>query len=136
MTVTSTRTTVMMTTTKKEYSTCCSFRRQKCGKKEAEKIKNILKTLQYKQCMWNVKTKMIPVITGATGTIYRSFRKCHSNILRYHEINEPPKCSINTYIYIYIYMYVCVCVCIYHSNTYSSLIITQKGQNMHEVKYR
>jgi len=37
--------------------------------KEAEKI------LKYKdltieiQCMWNVKTKVIPVIIGATGTI-------------------------------------------------------------------
>jgi len=25
--------------------------------------------------MWNVKTKVIPVITGATGTISKSFRK-------------------------------------------------------------
>jgi len=38
-------------------------------KKEAEKI------LKYKdltieiQCMWNVKTEVIPVIIGATGTI-------------------------------------------------------------------
>jgi hypothetical protein len=27
------------------------------------------------QRMWNVKTKVIPVITGATGTILKSFRK-------------------------------------------------------------
>jgi len=44
-------------------------------KKEAEKI------LKYKdltieiQCMWNIKTKVIPVIIGATGTISKSFRK-------------------------------------------------------------
>jgi len=44
-------------------------------KKEAEMI------LKYKyltteiQRMWNVKTKMIPVIIGATGTISKSFRK-------------------------------------------------------------
>jgi hypothetical protein len=44
-------------------------------KKEAEK------TLKYKdltieiQRTWNVKTKVIPVITGATGTISKSFRK-------------------------------------------------------------
>jgi len=44
-------------------------------KKEAEKI------LKYKdlaieiQRMWNVKTKVIPVITGATGTFSNSFRK-------------------------------------------------------------
>jgi len=50
-------------------------------KKEAEEI------LKYKdltieiQCMWNVKTKAIPVIIGATGTISKSFRKYVSNIL-------------------------------------------------------
>ena len=44
-------------------------------KKQAEKI------LKYKdltieiQRMWNVKTKVIPVIIGATGTISKSFRK-------------------------------------------------------------
>ena len=44
-------------------------------KKEAEKI------LKYKdltveiQRMWNVKTKVMPVIIGATGTISKSFRK-------------------------------------------------------------
>jgi len=49
-------------------------------KKEAEKI------LKYKdlrteiQRMWNVKTKVIPVIIGATGTIPKSFRKYVSNI--------------------------------------------------------
>jgi len=44
-------------------------------KKEADKI------LKYKdltieiQRMWNVKTKVMPVIIGATGTISKSFRK-------------------------------------------------------------
>ena len=48
--------------------------------KETEKI------LKYKyltveiQIMWNVKTKVIPVIIGATGTISESFRKYVSNI--------------------------------------------------------
>ena len=43
------------------------------------------KILKYKdltieiQCMWNVKTKVIPVITGATGTISKSFRKYVNN---------------------------------------------------------
>ena len=55
-------------------------------KKEAEKI------LEYKdrtieiQRMWNVKTKVIPVIIGATGTISKSFRKYLSNILGEHEV--------------------------------------------------
>jgi hypothetical protein len=49
-------------------------------KKEAETI------LKYKdltigiQRMWNVKTKVIPVIIGATGSISKSFRKYVSNI--------------------------------------------------------
>ena len=30
--------------------------------------------------MWNVKTKVIPVIIGATGAISKSFRKYVSNI--------------------------------------------------------
>ena len=56
-------------------------------KKEAETI------LKYKyltteiQRIWNVKPKMIPVITGATGTISRSFRKYLSNIPPKHDIN-------------------------------------------------
>ena len=51
-------------------------------KKEAEKI------LKYKdltieiQRIWNVKTKMIPVIIGATWTISKSFRKYVSNTPR------------------------------------------------------
>jgi hypothetical protein len=54
-------------------------------KKEAEKI------LKYKdftieiQRMWNVKTRVIPVIIGATGTISKSFRKYVSNIPGNHE---------------------------------------------------
>src|SRR5215510_2016668 len=49
-------------------------------KKEAEKI------LKYKDLkieirrMWNVKTKVLPVIIGATGTISMSFTKYVSNI--------------------------------------------------------
>jgi hypothetical protein len=63
-------------------------------KKEAEKI------LKYKdltieiQRMWNVKTKVIPVITGATGTISKSFRKYVSNIPGNHEVKEPQKTAI------------------------------------------
>ena len=39
------------------------------------------------QRMWNVKTKVIPVIIGATGTISESFRKYVSNIPGNHEVN-------------------------------------------------
>ena len=63
-------------------------------KKEAEKI------LKYKdltieiQRMWNVKTKVIPAITGATGTISKSFRKYVNNIPANHEVKELQKTAI------------------------------------------
>ena len=63
-------------------------------KKEAEKI------LKYKdltieiQRVWNVKTKAIPVIIRATGTISKSFRKYASNITRKHEVKELQKTAI------------------------------------------
>jgi len=63
-------------------------------KKEAEKI------LKYKdftteiQRTWNVKTKVIPVIIGATGTISKLFRKYMSNIPGKHEVKELQKTAI------------------------------------------
>jgi hypothetical protein len=60
-------------------------------KKEAEKI------LKYKnptieiQCMWNIKTDVIPVIIEATGTISKSFRKYVSNVLGIHKVQELQK---------------------------------------------
>ena len=44
--------------------------------------------------MWNVKTKVIPVIIGATGTISKSFRKYASNISGKHEVKELQKTAI------------------------------------------
>jgi hypothetical protein len=41
--------------------------------------------------MWNVKTKMIPVIIGATGNISKSFRKYVRNIPGNHEVKELQK---------------------------------------------
>jgi hypothetical protein len=46
------------------------------------------------QRMWNVKTKVIPVKIGATGTISKSFRKYVSNIPRNHEVKELQKTAI------------------------------------------
>ena len=63
-------------------------------KKEAE---NILKcediTIEI-QRIWNVKTKVIPVIIGATGTISKSCRKYMSNIPGNHEVKELQKTAI------------------------------------------
>jgi len=63
-------------------------------KKEADNI------LKYKdltieiQHIWNVKTKVIPEIIGATGTISKSFRKYVTNIPGKHEIKELQKTAI------------------------------------------
>jgi hypothetical protein len=62
--------------------------------KEAGKI------LKYKdltieiQLMWNVKTGVIPVIIGATGTISKSFRKYVSTITGNREVKELQKTAI------------------------------------------
>jgi hypothetical protein len=63
-------------------------------KKEAEKI------LKYKdltveiQRMWNVKTRVIPVTIGTTGTISKSLRKCTSTIPGNHDVRELQKTAI------------------------------------------
>jgi len=44
--------------------------------------------------MWNVKTKVIPVIIGATGTSSESFRKYVSNIPGKYEVKELQKTAI------------------------------------------
>jgi hypothetical protein len=59
--------------------------------KEAEK------SLKYKdltieiKCMWNVKSNVIPVIIGATGTMSESFRKYVSTIPGTHGVKELQK---------------------------------------------
>jgi hypothetical protein len=44
--------------------------------------------------MWNVKTRVIPVIIGATGTISKSFRKYVSDIPGKHDVKELQKTTI------------------------------------------
>jgi hypothetical protein len=62
--------------------------------KEAEKI------LKYKyltieiQRVWNAKTRAMPVIIGATGTISKSFRKYVSTIPGNHYVKELQKTAI------------------------------------------
>ena len=62
-------------------------------KKEAEILKYKDLTIE-KQRMWKVKTRVIPVIIGATGTISKSFRKYISNIPGNHEVKELQKTAI------------------------------------------
>jgi len=63
-------------------------------KKEAEKILKYKDLTIEMQRVWNVKTKVIPVIIGATGTISKSFRKYVSNIPGSHEVKELQKSAI------------------------------------------
>ena len=68
-------------------------------KKEAEKI------LKYKdltieiQRMWNVKTSVIPVIIGATGTISKSFRKyvIYQETMTLKNYRKQPYWALHTY---------------------------------------
>jgi hypothetical protein len=46
------------------------------------------------QCMWNVKTKVIPVIIGETGTISKSFRKYMNKIPGNHKVKELQKTAV------------------------------------------
>jgi len=63
-------------------------------KKEAEKMLKYKELTIEIQRMWNIKTKVIPVIIGATGTISKSFRKYVSNIPGKHEVKELQKTVI------------------------------------------
>jgi len=63
-------------------------------KKESEKIlmHNDL-TIEI-QRMWKVKTRVIPVIIGGTGTILKSFKKYISNITGNKQVKEIEKTAI------------------------------------------
>ena len=63
-------------------------------KKEAEKILKYRDLTIEIQRMWNVKTKVIPVVIGGTGTISKSFGKYVSNIPGKHEVKELQKTAI------------------------------------------
>ena len=66
-------------------------------KKEAEKILKCKDLTIQIQRMWNVKTKVIPVVILATGTISKSFRKYASKIPGKHEVKELQKTNaLNT----------------------------------------
>jgi hypothetical protein len=69
-------------------------------KKEAEKIVKYKDPTIEIQRMWNVKTKVIPVITGATGTISKSFGKYMSNIprnMKSRNSRKQPYWALHTY---------------------------------------
>ena len=69
-------------------------------KKEAEKILKYKDLITEIQHMCNVKAILIPVVTGANGTISKSLRKYPNNIPGNYEIKElqkQPYCALHTY---------------------------------------
>jgi len=60
-------------------------------KKEAEKILNCKDLITEIQRLRNMKAKVIPVVTGATGTISKSLRQFLSNMLGKQDIKELQK---------------------------------------------
>jgi hypothetical protein len=62
--------------------------------KEAEKILKYKDLTIEMQRMRNVKTRVTPVIIGATGTISKSFRKYVSTVPGNHEVTEIEKTAI------------------------------------------
>jgi hypothetical protein len=63
-------------------------------KKGAEKILKYKDLIIEAQRMWNVKTKVMPVIRGASGAISKSFRKYFSSMAGKHDIKELQKTAI------------------------------------------
>ena len=59
--------------------------------KKILKYKDLSKEIQH---IWNIKTKVIPVIIGTTGTISKSLKKYLSNIPGEHKIKELQKTVI------------------------------------------
>jgi 3-deoxy-D-manno-octulosonic acid (KDO) 8-phosphate synthase len=62
--------------------------------KEAEKIFKYKNLTIETSHMWNIKTRLIPVIIGATGTISKSSRNYVSTITGNHKVRELQKTAI------------------------------------------
>jgi len=63
-------------------------------KKVTEKILKYKDLKKEIQLMWNVKTRVIPVIIGATGTISKSLRKYVSDIPGNHDVKDIEKTAL------------------------------------------
>ena len=57
-------------------------------KKVAEKFLEYKDLIIEIQCIWNVTEKVMPLITGATGTTSKSLRQYLSNLPGKHKIKE------------------------------------------------
>jgi len=63
-------------------------------KKVAEKFLEYKDLIIEIQCMWNVTTKVVPVIIRMTGTISKSLRQDLSIIPGEHKIKERQKAAV------------------------------------------
>jgi hypothetical protein len=63
-------------------------------KQEAKKMLKYKDLTMEMQRMWNVKTGVIPVIIGATGTISKSFRRSVSTLTGNIDVRELQKTAI------------------------------------------
>jgi hypothetical protein len=79
---------------------CCNFRDRNLIIKETEKILKYKDLTIETQLMWNVKTRVIPVKIGETGTISKSFRKYVSSIpgnQKLENYRKQPYWALHTY---------------------------------------
>ena len=65
---------------------CANNRRQKCRAKEVEEKLKYNSLCTEIQRMWNLQCKIIPVVTGATGTTRRGLRRIFEGTPGKHSI--------------------------------------------------
>ena len=65
-------------------------------KKEAENILKYGEVTTVIQHLWNVKTEVIQLIIGATGSVSESFTKCLSSMPGKQDIRKQPHCALHT----------------------------------------
>ena len=69
-------------------------KKKKEEEEEEEEEERRRRRRRRRRSMWKVKTRVIPVIIGATGTISKSFRKYIRNIPGNHEVKELQEIAI------------------------------------------
>jgi hypothetical protein len=67
---------------------CGNTRRQKCRENEAEKKLKYKSLFIETQRLWNLKCKIIPVITGDTGMVTKGLRKNVEAIPGKHSVDS------------------------------------------------
>jgi hypothetical protein len=79
---------------------CCNFRRRKYDHEISREDSKANRPCNTNRAYVDCKRNVIPVITGTTGTISKSFRKYLSNVHGKHEIKVPKKTAIQGNVHI------------------------------------